>query len=149
MGQTFSELSEQHIQFVSSQRIFFAGCAGAEGHVHVSPKGMDSLRVISATRLIWLNIGGSENETYASVLQHPRMTLMFCAFEGPRLILRIYATARAVTKGGPEWANLLALFPSSWRARQIFDLSVESVKVSCGMFVPYFAYIREGDYKRT
>src|SRR5664280_1191969 len=82
MGQRFAELSNKHIQFIAEQRIFFVGTATADSRVNVSPKGMDSLKVLSNNRVVWLNVTGSSNETSAHVQQAPRMTIMFCAFDG-------------------------------------------------------------------
>lgn len=143
MGQQFQELSEKHTQFIDQQKMFFIGTALAEGRVNISPKGMDSLRVLSPGRVAWLNVTGSGNETAAHVQQSPRMTIMFCAFEGKPLILRLYGQAKAVHKNDPDWEQLYPLFQPLPGARQIFDMSVELVQTSCGMAVPYFSY--EGD----
>ena len=140
MGQLFAELSDKHIQFIVGQRIFFVGTATADSRVSVSPKGMDSLRVLSGKRVVWLNVTGSGNETSAHVQQDPRMTIMFCAFEGQPLILRLYGSARVVHKSDPEWGNLISLFKPLPGARQIFDVALDLVQTSCGMSVPYYTY---------
>ncbi len=145
MAQRFSELSDQHIKFISQQKIFFVGTATADSRVNVSPKGLDSLRVLSGSRVVWLNITGSGNETSAHVQQHPRMTLMFCAFEDPPLILRLYGTARVIHRNDPEWNTLLPLFKPFPGPRQIFDLAIDLVQTSCGEAVPYFSYGGERD----
>ena len=110
MGQQFNELSGKHIQFIAEQRIFFVGTATADSRVNVSPKGMDSLRIIGGNRVAWLNVTGSSNETSAHVQQNPRMTIMFCAFDGPPLILRLYGAAKVVHRSDPEWTGLYSLF---------------------------------------
>ncbi|TFF72499.1 pyridoxamine 5'-phosphate oxidase family protein [Aeromonas taiwanensis] len=143
MGQLFEALSPHHVAFIEAQKIFFVGTAAAEGTVNVSPKGGDSLRVIDPHTLAWLNLTGSGNESASHVLQHPRMTVMFCAFEGAPLILRAYGRARVLHRGDPEWASSLAQFPPSVAARQIFLLDIERVQASCGMSVPLFEY--QGD----
>lgn len=140
MGQRFNELSEKHIQFIAEQKIFFVGTATADSRVNVSPKGMDSLRVLTNTRVAWLNVTGSGNETSAHVQHDPRMTVMFCAFDGSPLILRFYGTAKVVHKGDPEWNKLFSLFKPLPGARQIFDVTIDLVQTSCGMAVPYFTY---------
>ncbi len=143
MGKRYSELSDNDIQFIARQKMFFVGTAAAEGRVSVSPKGLDSFRVLSRSRVVWLNVTGSGNETAAHVLQDPRMTVMFCAFEGAPLILRLYGTAKAVHHNDPEWSELYSLFEPVPGARQIFDLAVDLVQTSCGMGVPYFDYVGE------
>lgn len=140
MGQQFNELSERHIKFIGEQRIFFVGTATADSRVNVSPKGMDSLRVLGNTRVAWLNVTGSGNESSAHVQQAPRMTIMFCAFEGQPLILRLYGTAKVIHKGDPEWNDLFPSFKPLPGARQIFDVTVDLVQTSCGMAVPNFSH---------
>lgn len=141
MGQQFTELSEKHIQFIIEQKIFFVGTATENSRVNVSPKGMDSLIVLSENRVAWLNVTGSSNETSAHVQQNPRMTLMFCAFDGQPLILRLYGTARVIHKNDSEWNDFFNLFKPLPGARQIFDVTLDLVQTSCGMAVPYFSYI--------
>jgi hypothetical protein len=143
MGKCYEELPEKLIQFITEQKIFFVGTATADSRVNVSPKGMDSLRILGKNRVAWLNLTGSGNETSAHVQLNPRMTIMFCAFEGDPLILRLYGTARVVHKKDAEWNDFFPLFEPLPGARQIFDLSIDLVQTSCGMAVPCFSY--EGD----
>ena len=140
MAQRYSELSDAHIQFIAKQKMFFVGTATTDSRINISPKGMDSLRVLSNRRIAWLNVTGSGNETSAHVQQQPRMTVMFCAFDGPPLILRLYGTARVVHPRDPEWRELFSLFPPLPGARQIFDVTIDLVQTSCGMAVPYLSY---------
>jgi hypothetical protein len=140
MRQRFDALSDRHRRFITEQKIFFVATATADSCVNLSPKGMHALRVVDARRLVWLNLTGSGNETSAHVQQHPRMTLMFCAFEDPPMILRVYGAARVVHPGDPDWADLLSRFTPLPGARQIFDPAVDVVQTSCGMGVPYFTY---------
>jgi len=143
MAQRFSEIKDSLRVFIEAQRIFFVGTAAPDGRVNVSPKGMDSLRVLGPDRVLWLNVTGSGNETAAHLLATPRMTLMFCAFTGRALILRIYGTARVIHHGEPEWEALYALFTPLPGARQIFDLKVDMVQTSCGQAVPFMDYVGE------
>ena len=83
-------------QFIERQRVFFVATAAKDGRVNVSPKGMDTLRILSDTRIVWLSLSGSGNETAAHVRDTPRMTLMFCAFDGPVMILRVYGKPRII-----------------------------------------------------
>lgn len=140
MGQQSTELSDRHVDFIRAQTIFFVGTATEDSRVNISPKGMDSFRVLSSKRVAWLNVTGSGNETAAHVQVTPRMTIMFCAFEGKPTILRLYGAARAVHKGDPEWTSLFPLFRPLPGARQIFDVALELVQTSCGMAVPLHHY---------
>ena len=133
MGKQSSEITPILKEFIQKQPIFFVGTAGAEGRVNLSPKGMDSLRVLSPNRVLWLNVTGSGNESAAHVLENSRMTLMFCALEGPPLILRLYGSAQVFHSRDQEWNALLEHFPTLPGTRQIFALEVELVQTSCGM----------------
>ncbi len=143
MGTRYNELSDMHRQFIAEQKMFFVGTATTDSRVNVSPKGMDSFRVLGKNRAVWLNVTGSGNETSAHVQLNPRMTIMFCAFEGAPLILRLYGTAKVIHKNDVAWNELFPLFEPLAGARQIFDLSIDMVQASCGMAVPYYSY--EGD----
>jgi hypothetical protein len=143
MAKQYDGLSGQHVEFITAQKIFFVGTAAAEGRVNVSPKGMDTLRVAGPNRVVWLNVTGSGNETAAHVQATPRMTLMFCAFEGDPLILRLYGKARAIHRNDAEWPDLIARFPALPGARQIFDLAIDLVQTSCGFAVPFYDYAGE------
>ena len=140
MGQRYTELSDKHIEFIAQQKLFFVGTATADSRVNFSPKGRDTLRVLGRRRLAWVNLTGSGNETAAHVQQSPRMTLMFCAFEGAPLILWLYGTAKVIHRNVSEWKDLYALFKPIPGARQIFDVVLDLVQTSCGMAVPNYAY---------
>ena len=136
MGKQYSQLPDNLTDFIARQKIFFVGTAAADGRVNVSPKGMDTLRVVAANRVVWLNLTGSGNETAAHLREQPRITLMFCAFDGDPLILRVYGHARALHPRDSEWSTLLPLFPNLNGARQIVDVTIDLVQTSCGMGVP-------------
>ncbi|UCB54839.1 MAG: pyridoxamine 5'-phosphate oxidase family protein [Thiotrichales bacterium] len=143
MGQRHSEITDQLKQFIEAQKLFFVATATADSRINLSPKGVDSLRVPDSNRVVWLNLTGSGNETAAHIQQNGRMTIMFAAFEGKPMILRLYGKATAVHRNDPSWAELYALFDPVPGARQIFDLDVELVQTSCGMAVPLFDYAGE------
>ena len=128
---------------MEKQKVFFVATATADSTINLSPKGMDSLRVLDKHHVAWLNVTGSGNETSAHVQVNPRMTLMFTAFEGAPLILRLYGQAQVIHNSDPEWDELVSLFPPIPGARQIFNLSVELVQSSCGMSIPLMDY--QGD----
>lgn len=143
MGQRFGSIGEKHRAFIGAQQLFFVATAARDGRVNVSPKGLDSLRVLDPQTVVWLNGTGSGNETAAHLLDTPRMTLMFCAFEGNPLILRLYGEAVAYHPRDREWNDYIELFTPLGSSRQIFKLHVELVQTSCGFGVPLFSY--EGD----
>ncbi|MEO3414739.1 pyridoxamine 5'-phosphate oxidase family protein [Roseovarius sp. CAU 1744] len=142
MGIKTHKLNRSFRRFIAAQRMFFVATAAPEGRVNLSPKGLDSLRILSDTRILWLSVTGSGNETAAHLLQSPRMTLMFCAFEGDALILRVYGTARVLHQRDDEWPALSAHFPAYAGARNIFDLTIDLVTTSCGTGVPEMTFVR-------
>lgn len=143
MGQRYTEITPKLQQFITAQKLFFVATAAADGRVNVSPKGMNSLRVLDANRVVWLNVTGSGNETAAHVDDNPRMTIMFAAFAGKPMILRLYGQAKAVHKNDAPWQELFELFEPIPGARQIFDVSIDLVQTSCGMGVPLFDYVED------
>jgi hypothetical protein len=134
----FESLEDEHRAFIEAQYLYFVGTAGAEGFVNVSPKGMDSFRIIDESTVAWLNLTGSGNETAAHVLENGRMTVMFCSFDKQPLIMRLYGQAAAIHSRDKRWEELLALFPANPGARQIFVLDLDLVQTSCGYAVPYY-----------
>lgn len=140
MSEKFSDLSPELIKFIDEQHIYFVGTAGAEGRVNVSPKGMDSLRVLGPNEVTWLNMTGSGNETAAHVLENQRMTIMFCSFGKQPLILRLYGQAQVIHPRDADWNALITQFDDHVGARQIFRLAVDLVQTSCGYAVPHCDY---------
>ncbi|MBL4712477.1 MAG: pyridoxamine 5'-phosphate oxidase family protein [Gammaproteobacteria bacterium] len=145
MGKLYSEVSDQHQLFIEAQKLFFVGTATADSRVNISPKGMDSLRVLGGRRVIWLNVTGSGNETAAHIQESDRMTIMFASFEGDPKILRLYGHAKVIHKNDSQWDELYSLLSDVVGARQIFDMTIDMVQTSCGMGVPFFDFVEERD----
>jgi hypothetical protein len=142
----FSEtLNEKHVDMIGKQPIFFTATAAAEGRINLSPKGYDAFRILSPSRVAYLDLGGSGNETHAHLSVDGRITIMFCNFEQPALILRIYGLGRAVLPQDAEWEALAPHFTLLPGTRQIFVIDVESVQSSCGWGVPFMTMSRERD----
>lgn len=145
MAKRYTELSDTHKLFIADQKLFFVGTAASNGKVNISPKGMDSLRILSNNRLIWLNVTGSGNETAAHIQENPRMTIMFLAFSGSPMILRLYGNASVIHKNDPQWKGFYNMFKPNAGARQIFDITFDLIQTSCGMSVPFMDYRGERD----
>jgi Pyridoxamine 5'-phosphate oxidase len=141
LAKQFPSLEPAHQEFIKRQRVFFTGTAAPEGRVNVSPKGLDALRVIDAATVAYLDLTGSGNEAAAHLLADGRMTVMFCAFEGPPLILRLYGRGRSHRRGTSGYADLLPRFGAEpLGARQIVVLEIDLVQTSCGYGVPRLDY---------
>jgi len=143
MAEFTATLTDKHVEFINQQHVFFVATAAATGRINLSPKGMDSFRVIDPATVAYLDVGGSGNETHAHLGADDRATIMFCAFSQPPLILRIYAHGVAVLPQDDGWDELAALFTLLPGTRQIFRFNVESVQTSCGWGVPLMSYDRD------
>lgn len=138
MAKQFSEITDDHRLFIEAQHMFFCATAAEVGRVNMSPKGMDSLRVMGRNRIVWRNLTGSGNETAAHLKRMNRMTLMWLGFEKRPMILRAYGTARVLHLRDEEFAKLNDMFPPSHGARQVYDMTVEMMQSSCGYAVPFY-----------
>lgn len=145
MGKQLTTITDPLKTFIEQQHLFFVATAGADGKVNLSPKGLESLKVLGGNRVIWLNLTGSGNETAAHILEQNRITLMFCSFDRNPMILRLYGTARFFQPGDEAWETLIQEFPHLPGARQIFDVTVELVQTSCGFGVPRYQYEGQRD----
>lgn len=140
----FSEtLSEKHVEMIGKQPIFFTATAAENARINLSPKGLDCFRVLAPDRVAYLDLGGSGNETHAHLVADGRITIMFCNFEQPALILRIYGRGIPVLPQDDDWDGLAAHFDLLPGTRQIFDIQVESVQTSCGWGVPIMQVERQ------
>lgn len=140
MAKFYTELNETLRQFIAAQRIYFNASAPNQGRINVSPKGLDTFRVLSDTRVAYLDLTGSECETAAHIAENGRLTLMFCSFEDKPLILRLYGRGRVVHTRDPEWPELHAHFQALPGERQIIVLDIESIMATCGFAVPLYEY---------
>lgn len=142
MGKVYSSILPKHEEFIKNQRLFFVGSAplSADGHVNISPKGHDVLRIFSPNEVAYLDLTGSGNETSAHLIDNGRITLMFVAFEGPPMILRLYGRGQVVLPDSPEWNDMAKHFDIIPGARQIIHVKIETVKTSCGFSVPFYSY---------
>ena len=146
MGKLHQALGEAHQAFIRRQNVFFTATAASTGRVNVSPKGLDSLRLLSPTRVAYLDLTGSGNETAAHLLQNRRITVMFCSFEKEPLILRIYGEATSLYPQHNEWHHLRPLFGGPRPGeRQIVDIQITSVQTSCGFGVPLMEQVGTRD----
>ena len=112
MSEVYESIDDELAGFIASQHVFFVATAPTEGgHVNLSPKGLDTFRILGPNRVAYLDLTGSGVETIAHLTQNGRITFMFCAFDGPPNIVRLYGTGRAVLLGSEEYEELAASFP--------------------------------------
>ena len=140
MGKRSESLDSKQIDFIAKQKLFFVATAMTDGSINLSPKGMDSFRIINNTNILWLNLTGSGNETAAHLQYDNRMTIMFCAFEDKPMILRLYGEARVFHERDSFWKEHIAKFPEIAGSRQLIDMKIKLVQTSCGFGVPLMDY---------
>lgn len=148
MGKFSDSILDHHREFIEAQHMFFVSTAplSVDGHINLSPKGLDTFRVLSPNRVAYLDIVGSGNETSAHLLENGRVTFMFCAFDGPPNILRLYGQGRTVLPDDNEWGGLSSYFTLPPATRQIILADITRVQTSCGFGVPYYEYTGERDH---
>lgn len=136
-------LTDKHIAMITRQPVFFVATAAPDARINLSPKGYDVFRVLSPGRVAYLDLAGSGNETHAHLLADGRITIMFCNFEQPALILRIYGTGTPVLPADESWSAMAQHFTLLPGTRQIFDIAIDSVQTSCGWGVPFMEFAHE------
>lgn len=136
MSEFFNSIGDEHMAFIAKQPVFFVATAAEDARINLSPKGMDSFRLLGPNSVGYLDVGGSGNETQAHLSADGRITIMFCAFDKPPLIMRLYGHGRAVLPQDEEWDALAARFTLLPGTRQIFVVAVDSLQTSCGWGVP-------------
>ena len=142
MGKVYEQLDEALMGFIDRQHVFFVGTApdSPDGHLNVSPKGLDTFRIPGQKSVAYLDLTGSGIETVAHLRQNGRITIMFCTFEGRPLIVRLYGRGRVVEPGDREWGGLIARFPEYLGVRSVIVVDLERVADSCGFAVPLYEY---------
>src|SRR4051812_17589460 len=142
MGKDYEQLDDTLVAFIGRQHVFFVGTApdSPEGHLNVSPKGLDTFRVLGPRSVAYLDLTGSGIETVAHPRQNGRITIMFCAFEGRPLVVRLYGRGQVVEPGDPEWGGLISHFPEYPGVRSVIVVDVERVAESCGYAVPHYEF---------
>ena len=140
MSKFYTKITSRLQKFIEVQKIFFVATTPNSGRINLSPKGMDSFRVINENRVLWLNVTGSGNETAAHLNENKRITIMFCSFEKVPNILRLYGKGKEIKPNDATWNKVISLFSETPGTRQIFDITIESAQTSCGMSIPFYEF---------
>jgi len=140
MGRVYEAIDESIREFIEAQLVFFVATAPLDGsgHINVSPKGLDAFRVLGPRDVVYLDYVGSGAETISHVRENGRITIMFCAFEGPPKIIRLYGRADVIEPGDSSFGELRRRFASDMEVRSLIRVSVERVADSCGFGVPLY-----------
>jgi hypothetical protein len=140
MAKFYTELNAPLCEFISAQHIFFHATAPNHGRMNLSPKGQDTFRILSDTRVGYLDLTGSECETAAHLAENGRLTIMFCSFDEKPMILRLYGRGSVIHSRDAGWSELRGKFPAVPGERQIVVLDIESIMTTCGFAVPLYEY---------
>jgi hypothetical protein len=142
MGEQFSTIEESLKNFIEAQPVFFVGTAplDSEGHINISPKGLDTLRILGPRTIAYLDLTGSGVETISHLRENGRIVFMFCAFEGPPKILRLYGRGTVIEADHKEFAGLASRFPQHEGMRAIILAEISRIADSCGYAVPRLRY---------
>jgi hypothetical protein len=142
VGKVYPAIDDSIRKFIEAQPVFFVASAplASDGHVNVSPKGMNTLRILGPTTVAYLDLTGSGIETVSHLKENGRIVLMFCAFQGPPKIVRLHGTGRVVEPGAPDFADLLGHFPKFDGTRTIVVIEVSRISDSCGFSVPLLEF---------
>jgi hypothetical protein len=136
MSEFLDQITPELAKFIRAQPVFFVATAAPGSRINLSPKGMDTFRVLDEKRVAYLDLTGSGNETAAHLLHDGRITIMFCSFDSNAEIARIYGRGAVIRPDDKRWTELIAHFPKISGLRQIMEISVESAMTSCGYGVP-------------
>lgn len=146
MARVYDGISDELRAFLERQPMFFVATAplAADGHVNVSPKGLDgTFAVLGRYRVAYLDLTGSGIETVAHVRENGRITLMFCAFDGPARIVRLFGRGEVVTCEEPGFEEMASRFPELPGARAVITVALDRVSDSCGYGVPKMALVEQ------
>jgi hypothetical protein len=147
MGKVYEAIDQPLTDFIGAQHMFFVATAplAADGHVNLSPKGLDTFRVIDGHTVAYLDLTGSGVETIAQLKQNGRVTLMFCAFQGPPKILRLYGLGEVLEPEQMDFARLRPLFGEQVGVRSIIRVNVQRIADACGFSVPKYEFVADRD----
>ena len=147
MGKTYPAITPELLAFIKKQKLFFVATAplSADGHINLSPKGLDSFRVLDEHTVAYQDLTGSGIETIAHLQENGRIVIMFCALDGPPKIVRLHGSGEPVTPSHPDFATLAGYFPTHPGTRAYIRITVDRVSDSCGYSIPLFEFKGDRD----
>jgi hypothetical protein len=142
MGKVRDEIDPPLANFMQQQNVFFVATAptSRDGHINLSPKGLDTFRILDPKTVVYLDFVGSGVETIAHLKENARIVLMFCAFQGPPNVVRLHGRGHAFERSSADFPELLALFPPYEGVRAIVRVDLTRISDSCGYGVPLLKY---------
>jgi predicted pyridoxine 5'-phosphate oxidase superfamily flavin-nucleotide-binding protein len=152
VGKTYERIDGRLRSFIEAQPLFFTATAplSGDGTVNLSPKGLKgSFAVLDELTVAYLDFAGSGAETIAHLRENGRITLMWCAFQGPPNIVRVHGHGEPVFRDDPRFKELLTRFPdidpTRHGLRAVIVVTAALVRDSCGYAVPFMTYDEDRD----
>ena len=147
MGKFYELITDAHKEFIEKQHMFFVATSplSEDGRINLSPKGLDSFRILNDNKVAYMDLLSNGNETSAHILENGRITFMFCSFDKVPGILRLYGKANCILKGNDEWDNYATYFKIHSSTRQIIIADIDLVQTSCGFGIPQYEYLNDRD----
>ena len=147
MGKFFEQINDAHREFIANQHMFFVATSplNEDGRINLSPKGLDSFRILSSNKVAYMDLLSSGNETSAHILENGRITFMFCSFDKTPGILRLYGKAHCILKDSENWDSFSKDFIIHASTRQIIVAEIDLVQTSCGFGIPQYEYLTDRD----
>lgn len=147
MGKLFPHINPEIKDWLYAQKMFFVATAplSSAGHINCSPKGLDSFRVLDPNTVAYQDLTGSGAETIAHINENGRIVLMFCAFEGPPKIYRLYGKAEVVLQSDKRYLNIHSQFPENAGTRAYIVIHLSRITDSCGWGVPLYEFVKNRD----
>jgi hypothetical protein len=147
MAKVHEQIDDALATWIAAQPVFFVATAplSGDGHLNVSPRGLDCLTVLGPRQVAWVDLTGSGVETIAHLRENGRIVLMWCAFTGPPKIVRLHGRGRVCLPGTPEFDDVTARHPAHLSTRAVIVVDVDRVSDSCGFGVPLMDLVGERD----
>ncbi len=142
MGKVYDSIDGSLAELIKRQHMFFVATAplAGDGLVNVSPKGLDSFRILAPRTVAYVDLIGSGIETVAHLKENGRIVIMFCTFDGPPRIVRFHGRGEVVEPGDPDFDDLLSRFPEYPSARSVVRVECARISDSCGFGVPLYDF---------
>lgn len=150
MGKTFDGIDETLAAWIADQPMWFVATAplSAEGHVNLSPRGLDSFSILSPRRVAWVDFTGSGIETVAHLRENGRICLMFCSFGKRPRVVRLHGRGSVHPPGDPMYDEIVARHAEHPATRAVISVDIERISDSCGYGVPVMEMVGERDLLR-
>jgi hypothetical protein len=143
MGEVYDGIDDKLRRFIEAQHVFFVATAPRDGHVNLSPKGLDSLRILGPREVAYIDYVGSGAETIAHLRENGRITIMLCSFEGAPKILRLHGRGEVMEPQDAAFSGLVGHFTPDMRPRSIIRVDLDRISDSCGYGVPVMTFEAE------